>query len=234
MLCSAALCCRAACTALHCAALDNAMYCVVCLSRPGAVLCCAAHSLSHDAVLCSCTLPSSTIQRHTVLCCIFTLLYQTIGCYMTTCHMRCCVSTRYHQTHYIHTTVTFFVNFSTRSLSVFGPVAFYVSVPVTFYYVVYQDLLEILYSAVCRKRRWRGGLLLDFLIALLYISGHTFVLFYHVRPLAITYSDHVCAPLSRALIAYADHEKPCLNDLACGTWNITRTASSRDSSAFLS
>ena len=44
-----------------------------------------------------------------------------------------------------------------------------------------QDLLEILYAAVRRKRRWRGGLLLDFFIALCYITGHTLIIFYQVR-----------------------------------------------------
>jgi len=53
-----------------------------------------------------------------------------------------------------------------------------------------QDLLEILYSAVRRKRRWRGGLLLDFTIALMYITLHTFVLFYHSVALNVAINSH--------------------------------------------
>ena len=53
-----------------------------------------------------------------------------------------------------------------------------------------QDILESLFDAASRPRRWRGGLLLDFLIALVYIMLHTMVLFYHAVALNIALNSH--------------------------------------------
>ena len=44
-----------------------------------------------------------------------------------------------------------------------------------------HDILESLYSSTRRTRRWRGGSLPDFFIALVYIILHTLVLFYQAR-----------------------------------------------------
>ena len=42
-----------------------------------------------------------------------------------------------------------------------------------------QDILEALYASTLRKRRWCGGMACDFVIALVYVTVHTLVLFYH-------------------------------------------------------
>ena len=53
-----------------------------------------------------------------------------------------------------------------------------------------QDILDSLDSAGGRRRRWRGGLPLDFFIALVYVVGHTMVLFYHSVALNIALNSH--------------------------------------------
>ena len=53
-----------------------------------------------------------------------------------------------------------------------------------------QDILESLFEAVSQPRRWRGGLALDFVVALVYIVMHTMVLFYHAVALSIALNSH--------------------------------------------
>ena len=53
-----------------------------------------------------------------------------------------------------------------------------------------QDILESLFESAGRQRRWRGGLPLDFLIALVYTVLHTMILFYHAVALNIALNSH--------------------------------------------
>jgi hypothetical protein len=53
-----------------------------------------------------------------------------------------------------------------------------------------QDILDSLDASVGSRRRWRGGLALDFLIALVYTVLHTGVLFYHAVALNIALNSH--------------------------------------------
>ena len=53
-----------------------------------------------------------------------------------------------------------------------------------------QDILDSLDSAAVSRRRWRGGLALDFFIALVYTLLHTMVLFYHSVALNIALNSH--------------------------------------------
>ena len=53
-----------------------------------------------------------------------------------------------------------------------------------------QDILDSLDSAATSRRRWRGGLPFDFLVALVYTLLHTMVLFYHAVALNIALNSH--------------------------------------------
>lgn len=53
-----------------------------------------------------------------------------------------------------------------------------------------QDILDSLDSSARRRRQWRGGLALDFVIALVYTLLHTMVLFYHSVALNIALNSH--------------------------------------------
>lgn len=53
-----------------------------------------------------------------------------------------------------------------------------------------QDILESLFDTARRPRRWKGGIALDFMLALVYIVTHTMVLFYHAVALNIALNSH--------------------------------------------
>ena len=53
-----------------------------------------------------------------------------------------------------------------------------------------QDILDSLDASAGRRRRWRGGLALDFTVALVYTLLHTMVLFYHAVALNIALNSH--------------------------------------------
>ena len=53
-----------------------------------------------------------------------------------------------------------------------------------------QDILESLFETAHQPRRWKGGLVFDFVIALVYVVLHTMVLFYHAVALNIALNSH--------------------------------------------